>query len=326
MRFTYLAAFTFLLGCASSHSTGVDGGTDPDSSVECRESTRLFCVESCVTDIYTTPECRGGVWECPAGTFDIALCPPGCSGPPPSDDCTCGPAGWECSDGRCPDGINPWNPSDPANACSPEGRHCENLGGECGGAMFCDCTSGRWDCAVAEPDPACFCGREPTAGGACVSDGEICGQCCPTSEGPSWDPMVCEGGRWTPAACPDVECEPVVEVCSVDPRDEIGERCEIEGQACGDQCCGDSTICRAGRWELGPEALCFACLAFECGTGSCHDGQYCSNGPGPDDGPIFQCVSLPEGCSDCGCIPIPDSYECEMIDGRPYVSGGWRGI
>ncbi len=230
---------------------------------------------------------------------------------------------------RCPDGINPWDPSDPGNACSPEGRHCENVGGECGGGMFCDCEAGRWLCAVAEPDPACFCGRVPTAGGACsVGEGEVCGECCPEVGG--WEPLVCEGGRWTPGVCPDVECEvvpEVPEVCSTNTSRDIGQRCSWEGQTCGDPCCDDEIECRDGFWRhLPSEILCYACIEFACGDGHCHDGQYCKSSPGPDDGGIFQCASLTEGCNDCGCIPIPEGYECEMVDGRPHVSGGWRGI
>lgn len=326
MRFTSLAALVVLLGCANSHGRDTDAGSDdPDSGHgrTCLMPSRVFCVESCVTDIYMTPECRDGVWECPDRTFDVALCPPGCGGPPPAGDCECGPSGWECVEPGCPDGIDPWDPSDPANVCSPEGRHCENVGGECGGAMFCECTSGRWECAVAEPDPACFCGREPTEGGPCVSEGEVCGACCPTD---GWEPMVCEGGRWAPAVCPDVDCEPVAGSCSVNPRDEIGERCDIEGQECGDECCGDSTVCRDGRWTLGRELLCFACFSFECGEGACHDPQYCLTGPGPDDGGVSVCSSLPPGCHDCSCIPLRGGYVCEMVDGHPHVSGGWRGI
>jgi len=220
----------------------------------------------------------------------------------------------------CPSGINPWDPSDAGNACLFEGATCTGGAGDsCGAGLSCRCTSNRWVCAVAEPDPVCWCGREPREGDDCNGDAATCGQCCPTADGPNWPAMECVDGSWRYAACPDIECPPVYEECPVDTASEIGRTCTIDRQLCGNPCCSTAITCNEGRWEAGPFAACACEPAHPCGDGTCTSRQYCRQRCGPADGLQHHCVAAPEGCDTCACLPLDDSQVCEMVDGRPMV-------
>ncbi len=305
------------LGCSESHGRFVDSGVVDDGG-ECGPSPALFCVSDCGSDAGYAPICSGGAWVCPPGTRDASTCPPTCWGPPPPG-CECVGTEWVCETGTCPPDLNPWDPRDPHNACAAEGAECTSGGTDpCGGGMWCECRGGLWECAVAEPDPVCWCGRQPSEGDRCSEEGAMCGECCPTPGG--WPAMVCEGGHWTPALCPDVECAPVPAVsCPANTSSVIGHACDVEGASCGDPCCDDAIVCRGGRWEPGPVADCVWCPAWTCGDGACHSNEYCHRSCGPTDGIVYTCEPTPESCSSCDCIPLWGTQRCEMVDGHPHV-------
>lgn len=219
--------------------------------------------------------------------------------------------------------LDPWNPMDPRNACSVEGATCNSGSGDaCGAAMFCTCTRGAWNCAVAEPDPVCWCGRQPAEGDRCAEEGASCGECCPTPGGTGWPAMQCVSGHWETSPCPAVECpmvEPILE-CPVDTSTLLGRACAEEGAYCGDSCCSSSVECRAGLWVRGPEADCESCNEYACGEGACREDQYCGSRCGPADGIAFYCAPLGFDCHDCSCLVLDASQRCEMIDGHPHVS------
>ncbi|MCA9604402.1 MAG: hypothetical protein KC619_02335 [Myxococcales bacterium] len=313
-----LASFVLLIGCADVHGLGDDGGAPADGSA-CGSFPGFYCVSACGSDAFFMPVCSGGSWACPpSAPVREDTCPPGCTGAP-TENCTCVGTTWVCEDPICPTDVNPWEPTDPANACRVEGATCTNGGDACGAGVFCTCESGRWSCAVAEPDPACWCGREPTAGSPCNGTAPTCGQCCPTAEGPNWAPLDCVDGTWQPLACPEVVCPPVYEVCPADPVSAIGRECPIEGQSCGNPCCGTATECTGGRWVPGPEADCLCRPGIACGEGECNPSQYCRSRCGPDDGIEHHCVALPLDCAACDCLPLTDAEICEMVDGHPTV-------
>lgn len=310
--------------CGSTHSRD-DAGPLADGEVACSGSRPLYC-EVCGGDAGRDPICVGGSWACPLGSQLPGTCPPTCWGPPPSADCVCNlmasPAEWVC-DSECPSGIDPWNPENPANACSPEGRSCRSGGGSaCGFFMGCDCEGGRWSCVVAEPDPACWCGREPELGSACNEEGALCGSCCPTPESPEpFGPFTCIDGHWSANDCPAIEC-PSIDPPACPAVREIGTPCASEGQTCGDVCCSAQT-CVDGVWMPGPEAdcLCDPTRSFACGSGSCTDGNACTSYCGPDDGLEHRCDPLPEGCTSCGCLDLEPGQLCEDRDGHVFSSG-----
>lgn len=330
-----LASLAILLaGCADSHVER-DGGGDASC-----DPFAITCVDSCLADRLLSGVCEDGVAVCPPGTMPTDECPPGtcfmagvsgctcsfgiwtcadeCDAPRPSEACECIDSEWVC-DGECPSGIDPYDPSAPGSACSTEGRMCSSSE-ECGSAISCTCESGGWNCAFAHPDPACVCEREPTVGGPCrLEEGESCGECCPTSRGTGWAPMTCEDGHWAPADCIDLVCPMPLGECPTDTSTWVGESCGIAGQTCGNACCGDGIECRDGRWERGPDADCLCDPSFTCGTGGCHGGQYCDVYPGPDDGGVYGCIPLSEGCTDCSCISLRPEQMCMMVDGNPYV-------
>ncbi len=296
----FLSVTVSVVGCSAAHGRFDDGGVS--DAATCGGPTPFWCVSSCDSDALQRPTCEGGAWRCPPGTIDHSTCPPAAS--------------------ICPDGINPWDRSDPGSACDVEGATCTNSGGgPCGGGMFCTCESGSWNCAVAEPDPVCWCGREPSAGDPCNEEGSSCGQCCPTADGPNWPAMGCVDGRWQPTACPDV-CPPVGgAICPADADAAVDTACTTEGQQCGTVCCGRTGItCRSGRWQRDVGMACACEPAITCGPGSCTAQQYCRTQCGPDDGAEYHCLSRPDGCDTCDCVPLSDSQACEMIDGHPYVT------
>jgi len=314
----------FLAGCScgSSHvrdDAGADARAVGDGG--CLGAGPMYCVSSCGSDAGVLPVCIAGGWQCPPGTIDASTCPPTCWGPPPGDDCSCdttaSPPRYICSD-ECPAGIEPWNPDSPGNACAPEGRECASGGSVCGAGMFCQCASGRWSCAVAEPDPACYCGREPAEGSPCVEEGMLCGSCCPTPGSPAFGPFTCVGGRWTINDCP-AECPPIAEPpCPADRP--LGLACPLEGQLCGNPCC-DAIQCTAGVWGPGPEVGC-ACdpsSVFTCGTGSCTADRACASHCGPADGIEHSCLALPTGCHSCDCAPVDPGVICEEREGHVFL-------
>ena len=233
-----------------------------------------------------------------------------------------GTTGSDAGVGVCPSGIDPWNPENPANACSPEGSRCSSGGGSaCGFYMGCECEAGRWSCVVAEPDPACWCGREPSPGSPCNEEGASCGACCPSAEDPDpFGPFTCVAGQWTESDCPAIECPPIDPPRCPAVR-ELGTSCANEGQTCGDPCCSAQT-CVGGVWIPGPEAdcLCDPTSTFSCGGGSCGRGTACASTCGPDDGLEHFCEPLPAGCTSCACIDLEPGQICEDRDGHVFLS------
>lgn len=223
--------------------------------------------------------------------------------------------------GMCPSDINPWNPMDPHSQCTIEGATCTSGSSDaCGSFMSCRCETGHWNCAVAEPDPVCWCGRQPAVGDRCSTDGMACGQCCPTPGGNGWPLMTCVAGHWQAAACTaDCPAPPPFE-CPADTAPLVGASCWNEGAHCGDACCADSVTCTGGVWIRGPEADCFACTEYACGEGFCRADQTCRSQCGPTDGIEFLCDERDTTCNDCSCIPLTASQRCEMVDGHPHVS------
>lgn len=219
---------------------------------------------------------------------------------------------------ECPSGINPWAPpGDPANACSPEGRTCRSGGSSpCGGAMGCECVEGSWQCWVAEPDPVCWCGRTPSEGDPCNTEGDSCGEGCCTGIGG----FRCVGGHWRGVDCDPTDCESEPRCPAMRP---IGGGCSDEGLSCGDPCCVTPDICRGGRWEAGEGLMCLICPeegeSFSCGGGDCPGGTACTMLElrcGTSGAATYVCTPLPAGCHDCGCVPAVEDRACEVVDGR----------
>lgn len=308
-----------LAGCPDSHGRFDDVGPGADGG--CGGSSSLICVPDCRGDAGVPAICTEGRWACPPGTRDIFTCPPTCHGPPPSVGCTCAGTEWSCPPTTCPSGIDPWNPESPLNVCSPDGATCTSGGTDsCGAGMWCTCESGHWTCAIAEPDPVCWCGRQPSEGDRCNEEGASCGECCPTPGGTGWPAMTCEGGHWTAAACPAIECPSAPITCPADPAPLVGTACTSEGQSCGHSCCDGAVVCEGGVWRLGPIADCLWCPQYPCGSGACNiETQYCHSTCGPTDGIEYLCEPIPAGCSSCDCIPLWDTQVCEMVDGHPVV-------
>ena len=306
-------------GCADTHGLDVDSG--PAGDAGCGGGSPLICVSSCGGDAGLSPICTATGWACPPGTRDLSTCPPTCHGPPPSSACVCRGTSWSCPSAACPTDFNPWDPTDPRSACSPEGSTCSSGGTDpCSSAMSCTCTSGHWNCAIAEADPVCWCGRQPSEGDRCVEEGASCGECCPTPGGTGWPAMQCAGGHWTAAACPPVVCPPLpAPECPAQALTLLGLACSVEGAQCGDPCCSDSTSCHGGVWIRGPEADCALCSEYACGPGLGRADQTCTSRCGPADGIEFVCAPRDPGCSDCSCVPVGPSQRCEMIDGHPNV-------
>lgn len=299
-------------GCSESHGRFGDAGSTDGGG--CGSAPPLFCVSDCGSDAGLAPICEDGAWRCPPGTRDLSTCPPSCIGPRPPG-CACVGTEWRCEGGTCPPDLSPWEPT----ACAIEGAECTSGGTDpCGVGMFCTCRAGLWECAVAEPDPVCWCGRAPSEGDRCNEEGATCGECCP--EASEWSAMTCVGGRWTAAACDAEVCPPVARIpCPANTMSIAGRACEVEGASCGDECCGDLVVCESGTWQPQEGVPCVWCSAWTCGDGSCHDGEYCHETCGPDDGAVHYCEPTPEGCSSCDCLPLWGTQRCEMIDGHPHV-------
>ncbi len=310
-----------LAGCADSHGREGDAGPVGDGGA-CGTAPFLICVSACGSDAGVGPICTGGAWACPPGTRDLSTCPPTCRGAPPGPGCVCVGTSWSCPNTMCPPDINPWNPTDPHSACSPDGAMCSSGGTDvCGSAMSCRCESGHWNCAVAEPDPVCWCGRQPSAGDRCNMEGASCGECCPTPGGTGWPAMQCVSGHWTAATCPAIECAAVARECPADTAILLGTACPTtEGARCGDPCCSDSVTCFDGVWVRGPEADCALCSEYVCGAGHCRADQTCTSRCGPADGIEYFCAPQVSGCNACSCMPPSSISRCEMIDGHPHVS------
>lgn len=316
---------TLVAGCSSGSShVRDDAGGDARATGDggCSGTAPIFCAYSCGSDASAYPICVAGEWQCPPGTVDPSSCPPTCWGPPPGTDCVCDtaatPPGWLCGS-ECPDGIEPWSPDAPGNVCAVEGRTCSSGGSVCGAGMFCECERGRWSCAVAEPDPACWCGREPEPGSPCTEEGASCGACCPTAGSPAFGPFTCLGGSWQLADCPAIEC-PAAEEPACPAVHVLGAPCASEGQLCGNPCCS-AIVCTGGVWGPGPEVGC-ACdpsSTFACGAGSCTTDRACASHCGPDDGIEHACLALPTGCTSCACAPVRPGTICEERDGHVFL-------
>lgn len=190
-----------------------------------------------------------------------------------------------------------------------------------------------------------------TADAGCAgSPALICVSSCGSDAGLG---PICEGGRYVcprgtvdlsscPPFCmgappgPDCLCEPPrwvcpphgPEVCPIDLEGSLGLPCWLEGQTCGDPCCEVTLSCEDGAWAPGPIADCLTCdesQYFPCGSGRCGAGQACAVGCGPDDGPEYRCVALPDrGCTSCDCAVVPAGGSCEVLDGHLHVGDGGR--
>ena len=220
----------------------------------------------------------------------------------------------------CPSDVDPFGT--PGTACSVEGARCTNGGTDvCGSFMQCDCAGGRWRCLVAEPDPVCWCGRQPSVGDRCSSEGASCGECCPTLGGTGWPAMTCVSGHWAPAPCPEIVCPPLPMACPVSGAAAQGTSCAAEGQICGNPCCGTGFMCTAGVWGPGPDVDCFDCDpsgTFACGEGTCERGQACTAECGPTDGIVHSCALLEPGCNACACATTPPGASCVERDGHVF--------
>lgn len=309
MLLRLLLTLPFVVACANSHGTDDDASTADASVADAQSDAGARDSEQCLHDgphPQCATECGDGdgvilaicvddAWVCPPGSVDITSC-----------------------EGGCPDGINPRDRDAPGSACTNEGATCSE-GTQCGSAMFCTCEEGSWDCAVAEPDPVCWCGREPEVGDACTGEVERCGECCPTAGGNVWSPMSCVDGSWQPAECEEIVCPELLLECPVELEPLLGTACTHEAQSCGDACCG-SVQCNDGVWERGPELGCACFPPPPCGSGSCTLQQSCNTRCGPDDGLEFRCVALPSGCNDCECMPLQPGQSCAMVDGAVHVT------
>lgn len=277
--FLFSLVFISIAACENSHVRG-----DTDSGPRARiDATVVGAVDAAV------------------GAVDAALPDAGCPG-------------GVCA---CPDDLNPWDPTSPSSQCSVEGARCGSNGGACGGLLSCTCTAGAWGCLVAEPDPACTCGREPTLGGPCSEDGMSCGTCCPAPG--EWSPMRCVDGAWEAGLCPPVLCPSGS--CPADRREAVGSSCTSSGARCGSACCSSAIECdpATNRWIGLPDADCICNLReYDCGGGSCAEGQNCVGECGPADGVIFTCENPPAGCTGCGCYTDP-GLACEERDGNIFV-------
>jgi hypothetical protein len=294
-----------LFACADSHGMDDDAGTDA-SMLDATPRVDAGLMQ-CLHDgphPQCTAECGGALiealciddnWICPPGSIDIDTC-----------------------DRGCPDGINPWDRDVPNSACSVEGATCSE-GTQCGSAMFCTCESGSWNCGVAEPDPVCWCEREPVVGDPCSDESIRCGECCPTLDGPGWAPMVCSGGTWQPRACEELACPEILLECPVEIEPLLGTACVHEAQSCGDACCG-SVQCRDGLWVNGPALGCACFPSPACGTGRCTLQQSCNSECGPAGGFDFRCVALPADCNNCECVSLEPGQSCELVDGHVHVT------
>jgi hypothetical protein len=314
-----------LAGCSASHVSEGDAGPRPDapgSDAACVGSSSLICVPGCGGDAGLPPICVSGAWQCPPGTVDLSTCPPACHGPQPGPGCVCRGTEWSCVSTTCPADIDPWG--SPGTPCAVEGEHCTSGGSDaCGSAMFCDCQMGHWNCAVAEPDPVCWCGREPSPGDRCNEEGASCGECCPTPGGTGWEPMTCVDGHWQPGACPEIVCPTFPASCPVSRASALGTSCPSEGEICGNPCCGTGFMCSGGAWNEGPDVDCVVCDpsgTFACGDGTCERGQACAAECGPTDGIVHSCAILPDGCTSCDCATPPPGAACEMRDGHPFFT------
>ncbi|MBX7193536.1 MAG: hypothetical protein K1X94_15885 [Sandaracinaceae bacterium] len=314
-----VAGFASLAGCSCSQThVRDDAGMVGDGG--CLGGTPLFCPLSCWSDAGAPPICVGGRWQCPPGSVDPSTCPPSCWGPPPRPDCSCDTTSatpsWVCPPTECPSGLDPWNPESAVNACSFEGASCAS-GSVCGAALSCVCMGSRWRCAVAEPDPACWCGREPAEGSPCSEEGASCGACCPTPGVPAYGPFTCLDGHWRGLDCPAIECPPLA--CPAERP--IGGRCDTPGQTCGNACCDAQTCGPDGTWMPGPLADCDCDPAslYACGAGTCTSDTSCTSYCGPTDGLEHRCDPLPGTCASCDCLALPPGQSCTMLDGHVFV-------
>lgn len=306
-RAALAAALTLVAGCPDAHLASEDAA--------CSEPVFL-CAASCADADGVPSVCVSGTRTCPAGTIDLRTCSEACAGAPPYPGCACVLGAWTCDPIACPPRVDPRDPDAPANRCDFAPARCLQPAGTCEPVAECTCEAGAWRCDVVEPDPVCTCGREPAAGELCLTEGDTCGECCPTEAGTGWAFMTCRGHVWVPGACDLALCPPLP--CPADTAPVIGAACASEGQACGDPCCGTGIRCEDGRWARAPDAAC-ACSAFACGPGTCRGGEACRDRCGPADGREHACVPLPAGCSDCDCFAPPPGYECTEVDGHVFV-------
>ena len=125
---------------ATTDATADAGPCGVAPAIECYRGSAGVC-----GDTFTSPVCRGGAWDCPAGTVRAAMCR--CFGSRPG--CVCSASGWEC-----PDAGRPFACGDTLR-CDLNAEFCRGVSG---GVM----AGTRYGC---EPIPAA-CAASPTC--ACV--------------------------------------------------------------------------------------------------------------------------------------------------------------
>lgn len=215
--------------------------------------------------------------------------------------------------GSCPaTGVLPvWNATTP---CSDVGLTCSSGGtSTCGSFYSCECEStGFWSCAIAEPDPACWCGRYPSVDSECVTEGQQCtnGSSCDESH----PALVCHSRRWTVDAA--ASCG--LRECPANVAEAIGTPCDVGGVTCNQALCctyaspgstvrSASILCSGSTWieqaiavDCIPEMS--VCDGFACGSGFCRPDQACVQRCGPTDGVNFSCVSIDGVAPSCDAL------------------------
>lgn len=210
----------------------------------------------------------------------------------------------------CPSDLPVWNGN---TSCEHEGQNCSaGSPSVCGSAYSCNCHLGFWTCAIAEPDPACWCGRYPSLGSECNTEEQECPS--PASCDPSRPNLVCQSGHWIADPLNNELCAPPT-VCPADADLVLGDPCATEGTLCSRTLCCElptvpghelshaSLVCDGGVWvDARIEADCIPeipmCNVFLCGTGFCMTDEICVQSCGPADGPQFDCYRVSP--LDCG--------------------------
>ncbi|MBK8168802.1 MAG: hypothetical protein IPK60_00480 [Sandaracinaceae bacterium] len=207
----------------------------------------------------------------------------------------------------CPPNLPVYTSTD---VCEHEGQVCSQGGtSTCGSFYSCACREGHWACLVAEPDPACWCGRYPSVGSDCNTEGQEC--LAPSACDPSQPNLICNERHWVVDRLNNELCAPPA-VCPVDGTAALGTSCMDEGHTCFQgECCEFATDgphrpiavqCSGGQWvPLGvdcvPDPEQPSCDEFVCGDGLCFGEQVCWTLCGPDDGVVARCIDNSEHLS-----------------------------
>lgn len=221
--------------------------------------------------------------------------------------------------GTCPaTGALPvWNATTP---CSTVGLNCsDGSTSVCGSAYSCTCeASGFWSCYIAEPDPACWCGRYPDVGTDCNTEGQECrnGSVCDDAS----PPLVCRDRHWQVNEA--TSCN--VHECPAEGWEAAGTACSVGGEMCDQAICCEYTNsegtripesfleCNGGYWINQPIAVdcvpeVVACDGFPCGRGFCGSDAACVARCGPSGGAVYSCVSIEE--TELSCAALVEALE-----------------